>query len=235
MAHLVYIKAKNDTKFNYASFAAYKNKEGKTVQLIDPDGQPVDKWELYQSMHAFDLENEHDARVWEYLKDHPLVHRGGFELIDARKGEQESAAKAILSAEAVTIANKLTPNEYDDMARLIGISENFDSVIKKARVLRYASEMPEKFLEVFNNVDKDYYVFLKKASQKGLIAFVNGVWKYKANSIGLTDEQAIEWFKDNKDVYALMKQDMRGGKKLTATNEMVQVEIKPKSKKAVSK
>ena len=56
MAHLVYIKAKNDTKFNYASFAAYKNKEGKTVQLIDPDGQPVDKWELYQSMHAFDLE-----------------------------------------------------------------------------------------------------------------------------------------------------------------------------------
>ena len=43
MAHLVYIKAKNLKKFNYASFAAYKNRQGKTVRLMDPDGQPMEK------------------------------------------------------------------------------------------------------------------------------------------------------------------------------------------------
>ena len=65
MAHLVYIKAKDHKKFNYASFAAYKNKEGKTVTLLDPDGNPMEKWELNNAMQGFDLENEHDKRVWD--------------------------------------------------------------------------------------------------------------------------------------------------------------------------
>lgn len=227
MAHLVYIKAKNTKKFNYASFAAYKNKEGKTVRLLDPDGQPMDKWELNQAMRAFDLENEYDKRVYEYLKDHPLIERSGFTFIDTRKNEQDNAAQAIASAEAVTVATKLNPNEYDDMARLIGLSQNFDDVVKKAKVLQYANNNPKKFLDMFNNKDKDYYVFLKKASEKKLIAFVNGVWKHGTNTMGLTDEQAIEWLKDNKDIYALLRSELRGNV-LTATNDMVEVEIKPK-------
>jgi len=118
----------------------------------------------------------------------------------------------------------MTPVEYDDMARLIGISNNFDDVIKKARVLQYASKAPAKFLELYTNKDKDYYVFLKKAEEKNLLTFVNGVWKYGANSIGLTDETAIEWLKDNKDVYALMRNDLRGNAP-AATNEMKPIEI----------
>ena len=231
MAHLVYIKAKDTKKFNYASFAAYKNKVGKTVRLLDPDGQPMDKWELNQGMRAFDLENEYDKRVYEYLKDHPLIERSGFTFIDTRKNEQDNAAQAIASAEAVTVATKLNPNEYDDMARLIGLSQNFDDVVKKAKVLQYANNNPKKFLDMFNNKDKDYYVFLKKASEKKLIAFVNGVWKHGTNTMGLTDEQAIEWLKDNKDIYALLRSELRGNV-LTATNEMVEVEIKPKKTKA---
>jgi len=227
MAHLVYIKAKDTKKFNYASFAAYKNREGKTVRLLDPDGQPMDKWELNQAMRAFDLENEYDKRVYEYLKDHPLIERSGFTFIDTRKNEQENAAQAIASAEAVTVATKMNPNEYDDMARLIGLSQNFDDVVKKAKVLQYANNNPEKFLDMYNNKDKDYYVFLKKASEKKLIAFVNGVWKHGSNTMGLTDEQAIEWLKDNKDIYALLRSELRGNA-ITATNEMVEVEIKPK-------
>ena len=227
MAHLVYIKAKDTKKFNYASFAAYKNREGKTVRLLDPDGQPMDKWELNQAMRAFDLENEYDKRVYEYLKDHPLIERSGFTFIDTRKNEQDNAAQAIASAEAVTVATKLNPNEYDDMARLIGLSQNFDDVVKKAKVLQYANNNPKKFLDMFNNKDKDYYVFLKKASEKKLIAFVNGVWKHGTNTMGLTDEQAIEWLKDNKDIYALLRSELRGNV-LTATNDMVEVEIKPK-------
>tara|TARA_R100000654_G_scaffold34542_1_gene59969 strand:+ start:121 stop:804 length:684 start_codon:yes stop_codon:yes gene_type:complete len=210
MAHLVYIKAKNLKKFNYASFAAYKNRQGKTIKLIDPDGQPMDKWELTQGMRAFDLENEYDKRVYEYLKDHPLIERGGFTFVDARKNEEDNAAAAIASAEAVTVATSMTPSQYDDMARLIGLSNNFDDVVRKAKVLQYANKTPEKFLEMYNNADKDYYVFLKKAEEKNLITYVNGVWKHGSNSIGLTDEAAIEWLKNNKDVYALMKSELRG-------------------------
>ena len=118
----------------------------------------------------------------------------------------------------------MSPSEYDDMARLIGISNNFDDVITKAKILQYANSNPSKFLELFNNKDKDYYIFLKKAEEKNLLTFVNGVWKYGANSIGLTDEAAIEWLKDNKDVYALMRNDLRGNAP-AATNEMKPIEI----------
>lgn len=227
MAHLVYIKAKNLKKFNYASFAAYKNRQGKTVKLIDPDGQPLDKWELTQSMRAFDLDNEHDNRVYEFLKDHPLIKRGGFTFVDTRKNEEESAAAAIASAEAVTLATSMTPSQYDDMARLIGISIHFDDIVTKAKVLQYANKSPEKFVQMYNNKDKDFYVFLKKAEEKKLISYINGVWKYGSNSIGLTDEAAIEWLKNNKDVYALMKNELRG----SSTNEMVDIAEKSKKSK----
>tara|TARA_A100000172_G_scaffold79582_1_gene66978 strand:- start:595 stop:1278 length:684 start_codon:yes stop_codon:yes gene_type:complete len=225
MAHLVYIKAKNLKKFNYASFAAYKNRQGKTVRLMDPDGQPMEKWELTQSMRAFDLDNEYDKRVYEYLKDHPLIKRGGFSFIDARKNEEENAAAAIASAEAVTVATSMTPSQYDDMARLIGLSNNFDDVVRKAKVLQYANKTPDKFLEMYNNTDKDYYVFLKKAEEKKLIAYVNGVWKHGANSIGLTDEAAIEWLKNNKDVYALMKSELRGNIVETDTKKIEESKV----------
>lgn len=216
MAHLVYIKAKDHKKFNYASFAAYKNKEGKTVTLLDPDGNPMEKWELNNAMQGFDLENEHDKRVWDYLQEHPAVKRGGFTFVDSRKGEQENAAKAIASAEAVTTATSMTPAEYDDMARLIGISQNFDDIIRKARVLQYANTYPDKFLALYNNKDKDYYVFIKKAAEKGIIAYINDVWKYGSNSMGLTDEAAIEWLKNNKDIYALLRNELRGNKEVVA-------------------
>ena len=225
MAHLVYLKAKDTKKFNYASFAPYKDKKGKTVNLIDPDGNNVDKWEMNSSMQGFDLDNEADARVFEYVKNHPLVLRDKlFTIVDGRKNEQASAAAAIASAEAVTTATSMTPAEYDDMTRLIGISNNFDDYIKKARVLQYASKAPDKFLELYTNKDRDYYVFLKKAEEKNLLTFVNGVWKYGANSIGLTDETAIEWLKDNKDVYALMRNDLRGNGP-AATNEMKPIKM----------
>ncbi len=224
MAHLVYIKAKDDKKFNYASFAAYKNKEGKTIKLLDPDGKEMEKWEMHSPMQGFDLENEYDARVWKYLQEHPLVKRAGFTFIDSRQGQQDIAAKAIASAEAVTTATSMSPSEYDDMARLIGISKNFDDVITKAKILQYANSSPAKFLELFNNKDKDYYVFLKKAEEKNLLTFVNGVWKYGANSIGLTDETAIEWLKENKDIYALMRNQLRGNAP-AAVSEMKPAEV----------
>lgn len=210
MGHIVYVKAKDTKRFNYASFAAYKNRQGKTVYLIDPDGNKMDKWELHQSMQALDIDNEFDNRIYEYLQGHPLMDKGKFVLQDTRAEETEKADKILISAEAVSIANKLTPRESDDLCRLIGISNNFDSEIKKARLLRFAASSPAKFTELFNNKDKDYLVFLKKAHEAGLIKLVNGVWKHGAQTMGIHDEGAVKWLKDNKDVYALMRQDLRG-------------------------
>ena len=75
-------------------------------------------------------------------------------------------------------------------------------------------------------------MFLKKAEEKNLLIFVNGVWKYGANSIGLTDEAAIEWLKENKDVYALMRNELRGNG-LAATNEMKPIKIVETKEEAV--
>ena len=57
----------------------------------------------------------------------------------------------------------------------------------------------------------DKLIFLKNALDKSVLSKVNGVWKHGSNNIGLTDDQAIVWLKENADLYALLKHQLRTG------------------------
>ena len=65
-------------------------------------------------------------------------------------------------------------------------------------------------------------IFIKKALDKKIIVRDNGVYKHNRVTLGLTEEAAMTWLKENADVYTLMKQELRGN---------VKVDVKPKSKK----
>ena len=50
---------------------------------------------------------------------------------------------------------------------------------------------------------------------KDLFTRVNGVYKYGTTTIGLTEESTVVWVKENADIHALLKNELRGPKKRT--------------------
>ena len=61
---------------------------------------------------------------------------------------------------------------------------------------------------------------------------VNGVYKYGSETIGLTQDQAIVWLKDNADIYALLKNELRGNVVFKAENDPVPVKLEEDKGKA---
>jgi hypothetical protein len=211
MRHVVLIKSTNTKKFNYCKFGNYKDERGKLHELVDPNGITLTGYEMTNPVLSLDINDEDSKRVYEFLKNHPLVKGGKFIVEDLRANEEKSAESAIKTADAVVVASKLNTKEYRDMARLLGISTDFDDHLLKAKVIQSASANPTRFLDIYNDEEKDFRIFIKNAQESKHINFTNGVWKYGSNTLGLTVDQAISWFKDNPDIQALIKQDLRDG------------------------
>ena len=227
MRHIVLIKSNNPEKFNYCKFGTYKDRKGKIIKLIDPNGLDATGFEMNNAVLSLDINNEDDKRVYEFLKDHPLISK--FTIDDMRATEEKSAETALKSAEAITVASKLNFNEIRDLALLMGVGLDLDDMLVKAKVIQYANTSPENFLSLLNDIDREHRVFLKKALDKDVLNKVNGVWKHGTNNIGLTDDQVIIWLKDNADVYALLKHQLRTGKEVVledAKEEVKKEEVK---------
>ena len=225
MRHVVLIKATNTKKFNYCKFGNYKDEKGKLHELVDPNGITLTGYEMTNPVLSLDINDEDSKRVYDFLKNHPLIKGGKFAVEDLRANEEKNAESAIETADAVVIASKLNTKEYRDMARLLGISTDFDDHLLKAKVIQSASTNPSRFLSIYNDEEKDYRIFIKNAQESKHISFVNGVWKYGSNTLGLAIDQAIVWFKDNPDIYALIKQDLRDGSAPVKEEEEVKPEI----------
>ena len=59
-------------------------------------------------------------------------------------------------------------------------------------------------------------MFIENAIDAKMINFVNGTYKYNTETIGLTEDQVVQWLKDNKDIHALLRKEMSGNKKVKA-------------------
>ena len=93
----------------------------------------------------------------------------------------------------------------------MGLDPDIDETMLRAKIIQFANQTPEKFLGLTDDIDQEYRVFLKKAENKKVLTRVNGVWKHGSLNIGLSDDQAIVWLKDNADVYALLRRQLRTG------------------------
>ena len=81
MKHIVLIKSNNPGKFNYCKFGNYKDREGRLKELIDINGHKVSGFEMFQAVVSLDITKEYDKRLYEFLKDHPLI-KGKFTIED---------------------------------------------------------------------------------------------------------------------------------------------------------
>ena len=233
MRHVVIIKSNNPSKFNYCKFGNYKDREGRIRELVDINGITVSGFEMFQAVVSLDINKDHDRRLYEFLKDHPLI-QGKFTIEDVSSKEQRIAEQSIRSAEAVTTASDLKEKDLRDLALLMGIDINMQEMLLRAKVIQFANEQPENFMKSIEDIDKEHRVFLKKALAEDVLQKVNGVWKHNTLNIGLTDDQAIVWLKDNADSYALLKHQLRTGKKEEQKKvELNEVEEHPMRKGSV--
>ena len=91
------------------------------------------------------------------------------------------------------------------------MDSDLDDTILKAKIIQFANQTPERFLSLTSDMDQEYRVFLKKAFNKKVLTNVNGVWKHGSINIGLSDDQAIVWLKENADLYAMLRHQVRTG------------------------
>ena len=222
--HVVLIKANKPDKFNYCKFGNYKDVRGKNVDLIDINGNKVTGYEMFLPVVSLDINETYDKRVYEFLQDHPLL-KGNFTIEDLRANEEKTAEIALKSAEAITTASSLSNNEMNDVSILLGFSSDLDELMLTASIIKFANSSPDKFLSLLNDMDKEHRIFLKKALEKGVLSKPNGVWKHGTLNVGLTDDQAIVWLKDNADVYALLKHQLRTGKIEKVEEEVEEVPV----------
>ena len=78
-----------------------------------------------------------------------------------------------------------------------------------------------------NQVGLPYRMFVMEAQQANIIKWENEVFKYGTQSIGISEDQVIKWLKDNKDIFALLKNQLNKGEEV----EMDLVEQKTKAVK----
>ena len=209
--HVVLIKSNNPSKFNYCKFGNYKDNKGRNVNLVDVNDQMTDGYEMFQAVLSLNINEKQDKRVYEFLKGHPLLN-GRFTIEDLKANEEKNAEGALKSAEAITKATDLTMNAMKDLAVLMGMDSDIEDTMLKAKIIQFANKSPEEFLSLTNDIDQEYRIFLKKALAKDVLTKVNGVWKHGSINIGLADEQAIVWLKENADLYALLRRQLRTGK-----------------------
>jgi len=224
--HIVLLKARNVEKFNYCKFGGYKDAKGKNRKLIDPNGEEVSGFEMFNAVKSLDINDSDDKRIYDFLKDHPLIKGNSkFILQDMRAEQEKAAVDSIESAKAITTASQLNINDLKNLSVLMGLSPNLDDMMLKAKIIQFASDNSTKFLATLNDVDKEHRVFLKQALDKEALTKVNGVWKHGSNNIGLTDDQAIVWLKENADIYAMLKHQMRTGKVAPVEQKEEKIEV----------
>ena len=222
--HIVLIKAKKPEQFNYCKFGNYKDRQGRIIELVDINDQKTAGYEMFQALVSLDINQKQDRRIYEFLKNHPLI--GKFQVDDVRANEEKNAEGALKSAEAITKATSLSLAALNDLAVLMGLDPDIDETMLRAKIIQFANTTPEKFLGLTDDIDQEYRVFLKRAESKKVLARINGVWKHGSLNIGLSDDQAIVWLKDNADVYALLRRQLRTGKPAVeeTTEEVIAVD-----------
>jgi hypothetical protein len=212
MAHLIYVKANDDKRFSYVKFGPYTLRNGKKSVLLNPDDLPVEGWEMTSPLTTLDIDNEYDRRIYDFLLEHPFIlENKHYQLIDTKANIQKQASVILEAAAAVQVAIEIKDNELADLCKLFGIGGDVEKQIVKAKLIQMAGQAPGKFMEIYNDADKAYRVFLKNALDKQVIQKKNDVWKHGSYTLGISDEHAIAWLKDNPEVYAVMKNQVRNG------------------------
>ena len=209
--HMVFYRSKNPQRMSYVFFGNYKDKTGKAHTYTDVNGVAHRGFHNTNQVIRLDIMQAHHKLVDEFLKGHPLVENASWVREDSIERQEQEASAIMTSANAVMEAAKLNMAEVRELARLLGLNLDSRDDILKAHVLKIAAENPDYFMRMWFDEDKHYRVFVLEAQQAKIITWEKDVFKYGTQTIGVSEDQVIKWCKDNKDIFALLKNQLNGG------------------------
>ena len=207
--NLVIYTFKNKKGVNMYSFGgSYKDAQGKLKILRDVNGLEI-QHSVRGATFTLDLDNEGDRILDTWLKGHPStnVYWNRTDLVQVEKEETENTLN---SAQAIIEAAKMNVKDVVDFAKLSKMNLNSDTEVLRAKIIKVAQDSPSKFMETHFDPEKDYRVFIIDALKSKNLTYKNSTFMYGKEAIGTNEEQVIVWLKENKDIFALIKHELRG-------------------------
>ena len=213
------MKAKRFVQYSYSkpknlmnySFAPYKDRTGKLIKFIDINNSE-ETVSFNKPDVILDMDNEGHVLLDNFLKGNPAVTGGEWKRTDLYEQEQKQTKATLDSARAVIEAAKMSDKDVKDYATLKGYNLNSDIDVLRAKIIGDAQTKPESFMETHFDPEKDLRVFILQAVKENKINYNNSTFYYGKEAIGTNEEQVLVWLKDNKDILAILKNEIRGEK-----------------------
>jgi hypothetical protein len=207
--NLIVYKHKKFSRISNFNFGTqYKDNTGKLHQLKDVNGL---EQQFVTSSASFILNKaiEKDTLTDEWLKNHPeiIAH---WTRTDLQQKEEQETKETLDSAQAIIEAAKMNVKDVVDFAKLSKMNTRSNTEVLRAKIIKMAQDDPEQFMSVHFDPEKDYRVFIVDALKSKNLTYKNSTFMYGKEAIGTNEEQVIVWLKEHKDIFALIKHELRG-------------------------
>lgn len=210
----VFIAPKEDSKtrkpIDYAARLTQAQRDGLTISLApkeDRDGNIIDEMIIRVGhLHAFDLNQPNDALLFEVVKDdemiapsksqiNPTLHR--FYIEDKEKEAVATISKSKLRKKAYDIIEGLSMEQMANYAKILGkFVQTLSASQIESALYEIADDKPQMILDVNNDKDLKYKIFLKRCLEKNYLHMDNGKYMNGKDLVGVNEDYAIQWLKD---------------------------------------
>jgi len=214
---IVYKHKKFNRISNFNFGTQYKDKTGKLHQLKDVNGL---EQQFVTSNASFILNKsiEGDVLTDNWLKGHPEI-AAHWSRTDMQQKEELETKNTLDAAQAVIEAAKMNVKDVVDFAKLSKMNTKSNTEVLRAKIIKMAQDNPEQFMSVHFDPEKDYRVFIVDALKSKNLSYKNSTFMYGKEAIGTNEEQVIVWLKEHKDIFALIKHELRGEEPKKTSNK----------------
>lgn len=198
------------------------------------------QWKAFQieDKMTFDLSIPSQAEAWGVIKNSPFIEgspnqfgKSVYEVIDKEKIAAKSLSLRELRRKAEDIIYSLTTEQLMEAALNLGVNiqANWKTDMLKDEVCRKAEENPRGFLDMWNDVNREYTSVFNRASSTAIITHNIGTQEfyYGNMSIGSTKELAINFLRDNSNIAAAISARCNALEDQTRKSMLKRVQGKP--------
>jgi hypothetical protein len=184
----------------------YTKPDGTLFKLVDPNTREPTAYQL-TSMKEFDLTRPFEKQVVEGFRNHPIF-AGMLNFVSLQDEAKEVVDEFELSLEAGNIVKALGKSA-SSMLRIFGVNVvKLTELEQKAMLLRIAKDTPKRIIALKEDPLYAYRVLLFDGKAAGVFSNDGGVWAFKGQPIGSTDEMAVQWIAENKDIMTVVKSEV---------------------------
>jgi hypothetical protein len=206
------------------SFRNYTDIEGNTLSAFQTLGQTFNDhkpfWitfsvreRTYRAPKGRDIfvsiNGDHPVKMKlaDYLKNSPwtegsknLKGDATIKMFDEVKDAKTGVDRRKQRLEAGNIALNLSNDQLTQMAQLIGVFSD-DKTVQLNRVLEFADQEPEAFLEFYNGADREAKALIKKGLKTGVLKEKGKMIMWDKEMIGADESEAISSLMKNEQLF----------------------------------